>query len=691
MFLTVGTSRLNAVTVTRDFHSLYTHGFVRVAATAVRTHVADPLANAAEVLERTKQLSAEGVGLVAFPELGLSGYSLGDLVAQDVLLDRVHDAVARVVEGSSALGPVMVVGAPLRWRNRLYDCAVVVHRGSILGVVPKTYLASYREYDEARCFASGAGAEGEIVVAGREVPFGQLLFEATDVAGFCFHVEIGEDLRVPVSPSSQAALAGASVLINLASSPSLVGESENRRLHCKAASARCLAAYLFVAAGAGESTTDLAWDGQAMIYENGALLAESPQFLPDPGSAIADIDLDLLRQERIRQGSFDDNAVVAGDHLPVIHFELAPPAGDFGLRRPVDRFPFVPDDDSRLDRECREAYSIQVCGLEQRLRAIGQPKIVIGVSGGLDSTHALLVAARTMDRLGRPRSDILAYTMPGFATSDHTRGNATELAMALGCSFETLDITPAAEQMLRDLGHPYGEGHDVYDVTFENVQAGLRTDYLFRIANHRGGIVLGTGDLSELALGWCTYGVGDQMSHYGVNAGVPKTLMQHLIRWAIASGLFDERVSAVLESILATEITPELVPARPGEVPQSTQANIGPYELQDFTLFHVLRHGFRPSKIAYLAYHAWSDAGRGQWPRGIEGSDRHSYDLAEIKHWLGVFCRRFITQQFKRSALPDGPKVVSGGSLSPRGDWRAPSDASPKIWLDEVASIPETW
>ncbi|MDO4784371.1 MAG: NAD(+) synthase [Propionibacteriaceae bacterium] len=677
--------------MTRDFRNLYAHGFVRVAAVTARVHLADPAANAAEVLARARQLGADGVGLAVFPELGLSGYGLGDLVAQDVVLGRVQDALAQVIEGSRTLTPVLVVGAPLRWRNGLYNCAVVVHRGRVLGVVPKAYLASRREGGAARSFSPGAGAAGEIVVAGGEAPFGQLLFEATDVAGFCFHVEVGDDLRVPVPPSARAALAGASVLVNLAGSPSVVGGGEERHLHCRAASARCLAAHLWVASGAGESTTDLAWDGQAMIYENGTLLAESPRFAAGPGEAIADVDLGLLRQERSRQSGFGENAAATGDQLRRVSFELAPPAGDLGLRRPLDRFPFVPDDDSRLDQECSEAYSIQVAALEQRLRAIGQPKIIIGVSGGLDSTHALLVAAHTMDRLGRPRSDILAYTMPGFATSDHTRGNATELATALGCSFETLDITPAAAQMLRDIGHPVSEGQDAYDVTFENVQAGLRTDYLFRIANHRGGIVLGTGDLSELALGWCTYGVGDQMSHYGVNAGVPKTLMQHLIRWVIASGLFDGRVSAVLESILATEITPELVPTRPGEVPQSTQASIGPYELQDFTLFQVLRHGFSPRKIAFLAYHAWSDAKRGRWPRGIDGGDRHAYDLADIKRWLGVFCRRFVTQQFKRSALPDGPRVVAGGALSPRGAWQAPSDASPKVWLEDVAAIPDTW
>ena len=407
---------------------------------------------------------------------------------------------------------------------------------------------------------------------------------------------------------------------------------------------------------------------------------------------MADLDLLKLRQERLRQGTFDDNRRTHADRVSAfrtVEFALEPPTGDIGLRRKVDRFPFVPDEAERLALDCYEAYNIQVSGLEQRMRAIGQPKAVIGVSGGLDSTHALLVCAQAMDRLGRPRSDILAYTMPGFATTEHTKTNAQRLSEQLGVTFAELDIRPAATQMLTDMGHPFGRGEEVYDVTFENVQAGLRYDYLFRLANHRGGIVLGTGDLSELALGWCTYGVGDQMSHYGVNTGVPKTLMQHLIRWVVTSGQFSDEVGETLTSILGTEITPELVPTREGEKPQSTEASIGPYALQDFSLYHVLRRGYRPSKIAFLAWHAWHDAEAGEWPPGFPEDQRVAYDLAEIRRWLEVFCKRFVTQQFKRSALPNGPKVVNGGSLSPRGDWRMPSDASPRLWLTELeANVP---
>jgi len=425
-----------------------------------------------------------------------------------------------------------------------------------------------------------------------------------------------------------------------------------------------------------------------MIYECGELLAETDRFPLEPRRSVADVDLDRLRQERLRQGTFDDNRrthAARTQTFRTVPFTLEPPTGDIGLLRSVDRFPFVPNDPERLRLDCYEAYNIQVSGLEQRLRAIGQPKVVIGVSGGLDSTHALIVAARAMDRLGRPRSDILAYTLPGFATGETTRSNATSLSKALGVSFEELDIKPAARQMLGDLDHPYAAGEPVYDVTFENVQAGLRTDYLFRIANHRGGIVLGTGDLSELALGWATYGVGDQMSHYTVNSGVPKTLIQHLIRWVISEGFFADEANEVLQAIVEQEISPELVPVEEGEGPQSTEDAIGPYALQDFTLFQVLRYGFRPSKIAFLAEQAWSDPKRGEWPPGFPEDLRPSYDLATIRRWLVVFIKRFFAfSQFKRSALPNGPKVSAGGALSPRGEWRAPSDGNAEVWLAEL-------
>ncbi|MFK0122543.1 NAD(+) synthase [Streptomyces nigra] len=673
-----------------NFWSIYQHGFARVAACTGHTVIADPRANAEAALRQARRCAEEGVAVAVFPELGLTGYSIEDLLLQDVVLDDVERALDTVVAGSADLLTVLVVGAPLRHRNRVYNCAVVVHRGRILGVAPKSYPPNYREFYEKRQIAAGDDERGGTIrIGGEEVPFGtDLLFEARDVPGLVLHAEICEDMWVPVPPSAEAALAGATVLANLSGSPITVGRAEDRRLLCRSASSRCLAAYVYSAAGLGESTTDLSWDGQTMIYENGVLLAETDRFSADDQFAVADVDLDLLRQERLRMGTFDDNrrthAGRTGDFRR-ISFLLDPPAGDLGLRRRVERFPFVPADAGRLALDCYEAYNIQVAGLQQRLAAIGNPKVVIGVSGGLDSTHALIVAARAMDRAGRPRSDILAFTLPGFATSDHTKDNAHKLMNSLGVTAAELDITPTARLMLEEMGHPFASGEPVYDVTFENVQAGLRTDYLFRLANQRGGIVLGTGDLSELALGWSTYGVGDQMSHYNVNGGVPKTLMQHLIRWVVASGQFDEETGRTLTAILDTEISPELVP---GEEMQSTESKIGPYALHDFTLFHVLRYGFRPSKIAFLAWHAWHDAEAGAWPPGFPEAKRVAYDLAEIRRWLEVFCRRFFAfAQFKRSAMPNGPKVSAGGSLSPRGDWRAPSDGNAAAWLRDLERI----
>ncbi|MEU0673847.1 NAD(+) synthase [Streptomyces sp. NPDC006172] len=671
-----------------NFGSIYEHGFARVAACTGHAAIAEPNANAEAVLRQARRCAEEGVAVALFPELGLCGYSIEDLLLQDALLDEVEEALQAVVAGSAGLLPVLVVGAPLRHRHRIYNCAVIVHRGRILGVAPKSYLPNYREFYEKRQIAAGDDERGGTIrLGGESVPFGpDLLFAAEDVPGLVLHAEICEDMWVPVPPSAEAALAGATVLLNLSGSPITVGRAEDRKLLCRSASSRCLAAYVYAAAGLGESTTDLSWDGQTMIYENGVLLAETGRFPQDDQYAVADVDLDLLRQERHRMGTFDDNRRVHAARtggFRQVPFRLDAPRADLGLRRRVERFPFVPADPERLAQDCYEAYNIQVAGLQQRLAAIGGPKVVIGVSGGLDSTHALIVAARAMDRAGRPRSDILAFTLPGFATGEHTKGNAHKLMRALGVTAAELDITPTARLMLREMDHPFSSGEPVYDVTFENVQAGLRTDYLFRLANQRGGIVLGTGDLSELALGWCTYGVGDQMSHYNVNSGVPKTLIQHLIRWVISSGQFDEDTNDTLTAILDTEISPELVP---GEELQSTESKIGPYALHDFTLFHVLRYGFRPSKIGFLAWHAWREKDAGAWPPGFPENERTAYELPEIWHWLEYFCRRFFGfAQFKRSAMPNGPKVAAGGSLSPRGDWRAPSDTTARTWLRDLA------
>ena len=681
-----------------EFRSLYRHGFARVAACTGRSHPAEPDRNAEAVLALARTCHARGAALAVFPELALSAYAIEDLFLQETLLDAVEEAAGRLIAESAHLRPLLVVGAPLRWGNRIYNTALAIQGGRLLGVVPKSYLPNYREFYEKRHFASGAGlAGGTVRVGGFDAPFGtDLLFEASDLPGLVVGIEICEDLWVPDAPGMRAALHGATVLANPSGSPITVGRADARALLTRAASMRASCAYVYAAAGQGESTTDLAWDGQTSVDEVGVRLAEGERFPQAPVATIADIDLDLLAQDRRQAGSFDDNARSSAESSARagsagappyrrVAFRLDPPTEDLGLLRRVERFPFVPAEADRLAQDCYEAYNIQVAGLAQRLQATGTKRAVIGVSGGLDSTHALIVIAKAFDQLGYPRSDILAYTMPGFATSEGTKSNAHALMRAMGCTAAEIDIRPAAKQMLADMGHPFAKGEAVYDVTFENVQAGLRTDYLFRLANHAGGIVVGTGDLSELALGWCTYGVGDQMSHYAVNSGVPKTLIQHLIRWVISSGQLGAEENRTLQAVLDTEISPELVPMDADDTPQSTEATIGPYALQDFNLFYTLRYGFRPSKIAFLALHAWGDRERGAWPPDFPEAKRVAYDLPVIRRWLGVFLTRFFGfSQFKRSALPNGPKVAAGGSLSPRGDWRAPSDASARIWLAEL-------
>lgn len=675
------------------FYSHHRHGFVRVAACTPRVATADPAFNAAETIAVARRGDAEACDLMVFPELNLSAYAIDDLHLQDALLDAVEQAIAAVCEASEALRPVLLVGAPLRRNGRLYNCAVAIHRGAVLGVIPKSYLPNYREYYEKRWFAPGLHLSGYIEVAGQTAPFGDdLVFAASDLKDFVFHAEICEDFWGPAPPSTQGALAGALILTNLSASNVLIGKADERALLCASQSARCISAYVFAAAGPGESTTDLAWDGQASIHEFGSLLAEGDRFPTDSQIVVADVDVERLRLERMRNGTFNDTAAAHGhpeESFRRIPFEARPDFADVGLRRAVDRFPFVPNDPARLDKDCYEAFNIQVQGLMRRFEATRGSKLVIGVSGGLDSTHALLVACRAFDLMGLPRTNILGFTMPGFATGEKTRAAAWNLMNALGVTGEEIDIRPAAQSMLEGIGHPFGKGEPVYDITFENVQAGLRTDYLFRLANHHGGIVLGTGDLSELALGWLTYGVGDHMSHYNVNGSVSKTLIQHLIRWVADKNVFEPQVGEVLRGVLATEISPELVPADAEGGMQSTQATVGPYELQDFNLYWITRFGLRPSKVAFLAWHAWRDREAGWWPTGL--AERNAYDLPTIRRWLKLFLQRFFAfSQFKRSALPNGPKVVSGGNLSPRGDWRAPSDGTAKPWLDELeANVPE--
>lgn len=674
---------------TPPFEAIHRHGFVRVAAATPLASSGDIGFNVEQAITLAREGDRRGCDLMVFPELNISSYSVDDLFLQEAFLDRVEQGIAELCAATAKLGPVLCVGAPLRRNGRLYNCALVISRGRILGVVPKSFLPNYREYYEKRWFASGVGLNGiDIAVAGESVPFGtDLIFAASDLADFIFHVEICEDYWAPQPPSTVGALSGALILCNLSASNITIGKASERALLCASQSSRCCAAYVYAASGPGESTTDLAWDGQASIYELGELLAENGRFSREPELAVADVDAQRLRLERMRMPTFNDNAVAAGHpekSARRILFEHKPAFADIGFERNLRRFPYVPNRPEQLDQDCYEAFNIQVQGLAKRFQSTGGSHLVIGVSGGLDSTHALIVAAKTCDYLGLPRSTILGFTMPGFATSDSTKSNAWALMKALGVVGEEIDIRPAARQMLEDMGHPFASGEPVYDVTFENVQAGLRTDYLFRLANQRGGFVIGTGDLSELALGWCTYGVGDQMSHYGVNAGVPKTLIQYLIRWAVKSEQFDAETDRILTAILQTKISPELVPAEDGEM-QSTEDKIGPYELHDFFLFHILRAGQPPSKVAFMAWQAWRDSGRGRWPTDFPEHLKRQYDLAEIRKWLAEFLRRFFqTSQFKRSALPNSPKVSAGGSLSPRGDWRAPSDGNAKAWLDEL-------
>jgi NAD+ synthase (glutamine-hydrolysing) len=679
----------------QEFFNFYNHDLVRLAVGTPPVRVAAPAFNARQTVALLREAADRRAVLVLFPELGLSAYSCEDLFHQGALLEAALDALGAVLEASRALPLVAVVGLPLVVEHRLYNCAAVLSEGRLLGVVPKTYLPNYREFYEARQFTPGDTAPvDEVELLGQRAPFGaNLLFRFVDQPLLTVAVEICEDLWVPIPPSSYAALAGATVVLNLSASNITVGKADYRRALVANQSARCLAAYAYAAAGPGESTTDLAWDGHALIYENGTLIAESRRYARGPQLTVGEIDLERLVQERLRQTTFGDSvarhrAVVAPFRLVAVPLAL-PRRGRLLPVREWERYPYVPADPRSRDERCAEVYQIQVQGLVTRLEATGIRRVVIGVSGGLDSTHALLVSAQAMDVLGEPRSSILAYTMPGFATSARTLDQAHRLMRAVGCTGRELDIRPSAQQMLRDIGHPAAAGRPVYDVTFENVQAGERTSHLFRLANLHGGLVVGTADLSELALGWCTYGVGDHMSHYAVNASVPKTLIQHVIRWVARTERLGPETSRVLEDVLATEISPELVPGEGDGPAQATEAVVGPFDLQDFHLYYTLRFGYAPPKVAFLAWCAWHDRARGAWP-DVPPERQRPYSIGEIRAALGIFLRRFFAlSQFKRSALPNGPKVGSGGSLSPRGDWRAPSDSDATVWLESLSLVPE--
>ncbi|MGD0275646.1 MAG: NAD(+) synthase [Syntrophales bacterium] len=680
----------------QTFFNLYHHGFIRAAVCIPELRVADPTFNVEQTIELAIKANSQRAIFALFPELGISGYSNEDLFHQDALLNATMEAVCRILDASKKIEIILVVGAPLRVHNRLFNCALVISQGKIRGIAVKSYLPNYREFYEGRQFSPAEEILTPVIdlCGQKNIPFGaDLLFEVANIPSFAFFIEICEDVWVPVPPSSFAAMAGATLIGNLSASNITIGKSDYRHSLAANQSARCIAAYLYAAAGPGESTTDLAWDGHAMIYENGNLIGESRRFSLTSQVIYSDIDLDRLVQDRMRMISFGHNARTHMETLSKfrrIQVEIKVIEGRILLDRDYARFPYIPSDPAKRDQRCYEAYNIQVHGLVKRLKSSGINNVIIGVSGGLDSTHALIVAARTMDLLGWPRSNIKAYTMPGFATTNKTYSNAILLMKTLGVNMNELDIRPSCLQMLKDVGHPFASGQPVYDITFENIQAGERTSHLFRLANMHNGIVLGTGDLSELALGWCTYGVGDHMSHYSINASVPKTLIQHLIRWVADTALFTEEISDILRDILSTEISPELIPGEESSQPaQKTEFTVGPYELQDFNNFYITRYGYLPTKIAFLEYCTWHDKSRGTWPSIPEGK-QNAYGIAEIKHWLEVYLYRFFkTSQFKRSCIPNSPKVGSGGSLSPRGDYRAPSDSEASVWLENLKGVPE--
>jgi NAD+ synthase (glutamine-hydrolysing) len=659
-----------------DFLDVRAHGFARVAVCVPEVAVGDPERNAAAHLRLLTQVHDGGTHYALCPELGLTAYTCGDLFFQQTLLDGAIAALAAIARATADWNLVLSVGMPLTYAGSLYNCAVTLHGGRPLAVAPKAYPPNYREFYERRWFASGADvAPGEIALLGEQVPFGtDVLIALPDLAGFVLHTDVCEDLWVPVPPGTIAALSGATVLANLSASNVTVGKYEYRQDLVRNSSAKNIAVQMYSAAGFGESTADLAWDGHGIIADRGDIVAETERFVVGGSTTLVDVDLRALAADRMRQNTWGDNAARFARPVRTVAatgvIERRPAAAFQRLARRIAPKPFVPADPAKRDLRCSEVVRIMATSLARRLTALPADarRVVIGVSGGQDSTLALLVAGHALDLLGLPRSAVLGVTMPGLGTTDRTKRNARALIAALGAELQEIDIRGIVGDVFGAIGHDAA----TEDVTFENVQAWTRKFLLFSLASHAKGIDLGTGDLSELALGWATYG-GDHMSHYGVNAGVPKTLVSELIAWAAETVYATEaEVAATLRDILATPISPELLPARDGAIVQVTEDVVGPYELHDFFLYYVLRFGFGPRRIARMAVHAFD--GR--------------YPLAEIRRWLLVFLQRFFANQFKRDCVPNSPKVGSGGSLSPRGDWRMPSDASAEAWLAEARAIP---
>lgn len=663
-------------------------GFVRVAAAVPIVRVADPAFNASQTLALLDRAQKEHVEVIVFPEMGLTGYTCGDLFHQTALLRAATVELVRLAgQASRVFHGLVVVGLPMLLDDQVFNCAAVIHRGGILGVVPKSYLPNYKEFYDVRYFASAATARSDTIRLGdgERVPFGtDLLFRCESDPEVTVGVEICEDLWTPVPPSSFQALAGANLLLNLSASNEVIGKAAYRRQLVTNQSGRCLAGYVYCSSGVHESTTDLVFGGHCIIAENGAVLAESERFQRDARLTIADVDIERLRGDRLRTTTFAEFSLQnpRTRELQQVGYRRCAfsldPSPESTLKRHVDAHPFVPQHADTLRERCDEIFHSQVAGLAKRLEHIGKPPVTIGVSGGLDSTLALVVACKTFDALSIPRSKILAFTMPGFGTTGRTLTNARSLMKHLGVASREVDIRPLCMAEWKGLGHaPFGislDGLDVealtaklrqvpaarrHDLVFENVQARARTELLMNA-----GFVIGTGDVSELALGWCTYNA-DHMSMYNVNVSIPKTLVKFLVGWA-ADSEFEGEARTTLKDIVATEISPELLPTdASGSATQSTEGTIGPYELHDFFLYHFLRYGAPPEKILFLARHA---------------KFHRAYSVDEVKKWLGLFLRRFFANQFKRSTLPDGPKVGTV-SLSPRGDWRMPSDASAAAWL----------
>ncbi|WP_079907012.1 NAD(+) synthase [Carboxydocella sp. JDF658] len=651
---------------------MHTFGFVRVGAAVPRLKVADIDYNLQQIIQLIQAADQNNLAVLAFPELCLTGYTCGDLFLQGLLQDKARQALLALAQATRTNEVVVVVGLPLVIKHRLFNCAAVLQRGEILGIVPKIYLANQKEFYEKRWFSSGQELIRELsnveLTPGYPVPFGQLLFHSPQL-GYTLGVEICEDLWAVIPPSSFLAVQGANLLINLSASNELVAKADYRRELIQQQSARCLAGYLYVSAGVHESTTDTVFGGDCLLAENGVILASAPRFQRDNLLLWSEIDVERLNLERLANKTFADSCQLVTPPVPARQVEIQY-YRDYDytsqpLRRHISPHPFIPQDSGARDRRCQEIFQIQVAGLARRLEHTGAKTAVLGISGGLDSTLALLVTCQAFDLLGYPREQVLAVTMPGFGTTDTTYTNALQLMQALAVTCKEIDIKPACLQHFQDIGHDPAR----HDITYENVQARERTQILMDLANQHGGLVVGTGDLSELALGWATYN-GDHMSHYAVNAGVPKTLVKYLVEW-VAEHAADPATAACLHRILATPISPELLPPdASGNIQQKTEDIVGPYELHDFFLYYLVRFNLPPRKIAFLADQAFTG--------------RYAGD--EIRKWLKVFYRRFFSQQFKRSCLPDGPKVGSV-SLSPRADWRMPSDAQVNLWLKELENF----